>query len=102
MFKTLKWFHEGRGLLVLVNQPEGKISVLVKHKANKDDEGKLRLFILPDITTFAKMIPSLKGRVPAVFPLPFGSLWVLERQQINKFIRIAKKWEIVENHKVYI
>lgn len=102
MFNAFKWFHEGRGLLVLINQPEGKVSVLVKHKTNKDDEGKLRLFILPDVTTFAKMIPSLGGRVPAVFPLPFGSLWVFERQQISKFIRIAKQWEVNENHKVYI
>ncbi|MEM2177046.1 MAG: hypothetical protein QXN34_06940 [Archaeoglobaceae archaeon] len=93
---ALKWFHEGRGLLVLLNQPEGRVSVFLKHKRNKDDEGKLRLFMFPDITTLAKTISSPGGRFPAIYPLPFaGFLYVLERQQISKFIRAAKQWEIL-------
>ncbi|MEM4298546.1 MAG: hypothetical protein QW815_09295 [Nitrososphaerota archaeon] len=92
--QAVEFFNKGRALFALLRL-DGKVSVFLKQRDSEEEEGKLRLFVFPDLKALSATIPSLKGRLPGVFPLPpFGLVYVLERRQVRQFIRAARRWEV--------
>ena len=81
-------FPEERRLLV-VPREDGRIGVLNRFN------GTLRGWVM-DNKIFADLLVAAtrNGAMPGVFPTPFGVIWVLQKDQVRKFHRLARHFEI--------
>lgn len=84
----IEFFRNGRG--ILVTKKVGKmVSVLIK------DNDKLRLFELDEDVLISSIVNATKkGRIPGIFNTPVGILWVLEKEQMRKWVRSVEMFEV--------
>lgn len=86
--EVFEFFRQGRG--ILITKKEGKmVSVLIK------DNDKLRLFEMDEETLISSIVNATKkGRAPGIFNTPVGILWILEKEQMRRWIRSVEMFEV--------
>ena len=84
--------------LVVTTRPDNKLAVF-----NWLD-GRLSAWVLPNEKVLASLIceATRKGRFPGVYPIVQGwiHVWVLEKEQIRRFHRLAKVYEVQDQDEV--